>query len=255
MLLGSDGSYNISAHHNLFAHNVERAPLIKASGLVDVVNNVMYNPTWAASHITDDYAKAVVNYVGNYYKRGPDSTSEYSLAMSGDGGNGLEVFVRGNIGPNRPSDAMDESLVVKPEDRQWIVEAAHDAPFVTITSAFAAYDQVLAGAGATIGLDSQGNSYWRRDSVDERIISDVRNGTGSYIDDPSEVGGWPELAAGTPPADSDHDGMPDDWERLYCLDPGDSSDGPLDADGDQYTNIEEYLNGTEPGDICTNGQP
>jgi pectate lyase len=255
MLLGSDGSYNISAHHNLFAHNVERAPLIKTSGLVDVVNNVMYNPTWSASHITDDYARALLNYVGNYFKLGPDSTTEYSLAMSGDGGNGLEVFVQGNIGPSRPSDALEEALVVKPEDRQLIVRAEHDAPYVTITSALEAYDQVLADAGATIGLDSLGNSYWRRDQVDERIINDVRSGTGGYIDDPSEVGGWPELAAGAPVTDSDHDGMPDEWERLYCLDVHDPSDGPLDADGDRYTNVEEYLNGTEPGDICTQAQP
>jgi pectate lyase len=114
---------------------------------------------------------------------------------------------------------------------------------------------VLANAGATIGLDGRGDSYWRRDLVDERIVNDVRSGTGSYIDDPSEVGGWPELAAGTAPADSDHDGMPDEWEHLYCLSPADSADGPQDADGDGYTNVEEYLNGTEPSDICANGQP
>lgn len=255
MLLGSDGSRNISVHHNLFAHNVERDPLIKTSGLVDVVNNVMYNPKWAASHITDDYSRAFANFVGNYFKRGPDSTSDYSIAASDDGGNGLEVFVKGNIGPDRPRDDMGEPLVVKSEDRQWIVGTRHQAPFVTTTSAFEAYDQVLANAGATIGLDSRGDSYWRRDPVDERIINDVRNGIGSYIDDPSEVGGWPELAPGTAPKDSDHDGMPDEWERLYCLDPAASADGPQDEDGDGYTNVEEYLNGTEPRGVCPSGQP
>jgi hypothetical protein len=46
--------------------------------------------------------------------------------------------------------------------------------------------------------------------------------------------------------------MPDDWEELYCLDPDNASDGPGDADKDGYTNIEEYLNGTEPAtaSIC-----
>jgi hypothetical protein len=254
MLLGSDGSRNISVHHNLFAHNVERNPLIKTSGLVDVVNNVMYNPKWSASHVTDDYSRAFANFVGNYFKRGLDSTSEYSVAASDDGGEGLEIFVQGNIGPNRPSRLLSQSLVVKPEDRKWIVETRHDAPFITTTSASEAYDQVVANAGATIGLDSRGDSYWRRDPVDERIINDVRNGTGSYIDDPSEVGGWPGLAAGTAPTDSDHDGMPDEWEHLYCLDPADSADGPQDADGDGYTNVEEYLNGTKPRGICADAQ-
>lgn len=41
--------------------------------------------------------------------------------------------------------------------------------------------------------------------------------------------------------DTDHDGMPDDWERQKGLDPGDPSDGSKDRDGDGYTNMEEYL--------------
>lgn len=247
MLLGSDGSRNISIHHNLFAHNAERNPLIKTSGLVDVTNNVMYNPKWSASVSTDDYNEALINFVGNYFKLGNDSNSgSYLLSTSDKGGDGFQIFVQGNIGPNRPSTDMDETLVAKPRARQWIVPTQHDAPLVTTTSAFEAYDQVLANAGATIGVDSQGNSYLRRDTVDERIVDDVRNGTGGIINDPSEVGGWPELAAGTAPDDTDHDGMADEWEVLYCFYPNDPSDGLGDADGDGYTNVEEYLNGTKP---------
>ena len=70
--------------------------------------------------------------------------------------------------------------------------------------------------------------------------------TGGIINDPSEVGGWPELAAGTVPDDTDHDGMADEWEVLYRFCPDDPSDGPSDSDGDGYTNVEEYLNGTKP---------
>ncbi len=103
-----------------------------------------------------------------------------------------------------------------------------------------------------LGQPKWDSSFWRRDRVDERIVNDVRNGTGRIIDDPSEVGGWPELAAGTAPADTDHDGMANEWEVLYCFNPKDPADGPGDADGDGYTNVEEYLNGTEPtiGSIC-----
>jgi len=68
-----------------------------------------------------------------------------------------------------------------------------------------------------------------------------RNGTGSIIDSPDDVGGYPELASGSPPIDSDHDGMPDDWELNNGLDPKDASDGNGDLDQDGYTNIEEYL--------------
>ena len=55
------------------------------------------------------------------------------------------------------------------------------------------------------------------------------------------AGGWPTLSSTTPPLDSDHDGMPNDWELARGLNPGDSSDSSQDRDGDGYTNIEEYI--------------
>jgi len=69
----------------------------------------------------------------------------------------------------------------------------------------------------------------------------VKNRTGKIIDSPDQVGGYPNLAGGTSPADSDHDGMPDEWERRMNLNPDDASDSNGDLDADGYTNIEEYL--------------
>ena len=247
MLLGSAGSRNISVHHNLFAHNNARNPRIKTSGMVDIVNNVIYNPhfenygDWGPSHTTDDYAIVQVNYIANYYKAGAESgTANYYISGSNSSG-GLgqaELYVQGNITPLRHSDSADELTgVVRPAQYSWVVPSRHPAPTVTTSSAFDAYEAVLANAGATLPM---------RDEVDERIVNDVMNGTGQIIDDPSEVGGWPELPTGTAPLDTDHDGMPNEWENLYCFDPNDPSDGPKDADGDGYTNVEEFLNGTQP---------
>ncbi|MBN8456498.1 MAG: discoidin domain-containing protein [Verrucomicrobia bacterium] len=57
------------------------------------------------------------------------------------------------------------------------------------------------------------------------------------------------------PDDNDDDDLPDNWESLMGLDPGDNGrlntgvEGALgDADGDQLTNREEYLLGTDPKD-------
>ena len=61
-----------------------------------------------------------------------------------------------------------------------------------------------------------------RDSVDQRIIDDVRNGTGAIIDSPGDVGGWPALA-----------------ENSRELDLPTNPNG--DDDGDEYTNLEEWL--------------
>jgi hypothetical protein len=96
----------------------------------------------------------------------------------------------------------------------------------------------------------------RRDSLDTRIAEEARTGTarfgGTYgegkgiIDSPETVGGWPELKSLIAPPDSDGDGMPDDWELRFKLGPQDAADGPQDHDKDGYTNLEEFLNGTDP---------
>jgi hypothetical protein len=69
----------------------------------------------------------------------------------------------------------------------------------------------------------------------------VRSGTptlqNGIINLPGDVGGWPEYVATDTPVDADDDGMPDAWEVEHQL-----SDPNGDADGDGYTNLEEYLN-------------
>jgi hypothetical protein len=50
--------------------------------------------------------------------------------------------------------------------------------------------------------------------------------------------------------DDDNDGMPDEWELLYGFDPFDPADAAGDADEDTISNLQEFLDGTNPlGDI------
>ena len=56
------------------------------------------------------------------------------------------------------------------------------------------------------------------------------------------MGGWPTLKSLPAPADTDQDGMPDDWESNNGLDPNDAEDRNDDRNNDGYTNLEEYLN-------------
>jgi hypothetical protein len=130
-----------------------------------------------------------------------------------------------------------------------------------------AYGTVLANAGAT---------QPKRDPVDQRVINMVRTGKVAttkpadivdqlddvgyakdrvdelvvlidkgMITDPSQVGGYPQYK-GQPYADADKDGMPDEWETKYGLNPNDASDAAKDLSGDGYTNIEKYINGIDP---------
>jgi pectate lyase len=247
LIIGSTGAKNITIHHNLFAHNHERNPLVETSGLVDVVNNVIYNSWGSPALVSDEYGDVKANFVANFMKFGPDSDpSKFLVSVQDVRGKGAGIFVEGNITPNRPSDNLEQTLAVKANSRKWMVKERFPAPGISSQVGSQVYDFVLAGAGATIGLDELGVEFYRRDSVDRRIVEDVKNKSGKIIDDPSEVGGWPQLSSGIAPIDTDHDGMPDRWEQQYGLNPLDPSDGPADNDGDGYTNVEEYLNETEP---------
>lgn len=48
--------------------------------------------------------------------------------------------------------------------------------------------------------------------------------------------------------DSDHDGMPNDWEKKYGFNPNDAKDALLDSDKDGFTNLEEFQAKTDPKD-------
>ncbi len=47
-------------------------------------------------------------------------------------------------------------------------------------------------------------------------------------------------------ADTDSDGLPDDWETAWGFSPANPGDAILDSDGDGATNAREYLAGTDP---------
>jgi pectate lyase len=230
--LSGDRTYNLSFHHNLLAHNNDRNPQPTNPGVADIRNNVVYNYGEHAALASNAHGTPHFNFVGNYFRPGPDSAeSEYELDVYEATSAGWEFYVEGNLGPHRESEEAPEEQTVDPDGRAAMVDQPFDAPPVTTTSATRALQDVLSNAGARLP---------RRDAVDRRIVADVRNGTGEIIDDPAEVGGWPALSTAAAPRDRDDDGMPDQWEQARGLDP-DQDDSSGDLDGDDWTNIEEYL--------------
>jgi hypothetical protein len=126
--------------------------------------------------------------------------------------------------------AQSKLVVCNPPPAYRLARPTPFAPVATDKAAVA-YERVLAHAGASKP----------RDSVDKRIVADVRKGRGRIIDSETAVGGWPTLSARPAPTDTDGDGMPDAWERKHKLDVLDASDGAMPARGG-YTNLEHYLN-------------
>lgn len=235
----------ISLLRNLFAHNRDRNPDIKGTriGPIEIVNNVFYNPRSQFGEFYDIAGPFRVNYIGNVALTGPstrrtnrpyafDITNDFSPTFDG------LVHVRDNIdSSHRPDGSGAEELVVSPDDRRWLAAAPFPPLTVEPLAVEVARDRVLANAGVTRPV---------RDGLDQRAIEDVRNRTGRMIDLPVEVGGWPDLRSGAVAPDADGDGMPDGFEVAHGADPQ-VFDAWRDADGNGWTNLEDYLNDRAAG--------
>lgn len=229
---------DVSVHHSLFAFGQFRNPLIKMKipgAVADVVNNVFFSPKWQyVLSFGDEWARIQANVVGNYKIAGEKQRNDHMVHLFEESGRGHSIYVRGNYDePYRTGHGQDEGLVLTEEQRRFVSATAFDAPAVRASAPEIAYEEVLANAGATKP---------ERDAVDRRIVEAVKNRRGRLLEnDPSDVGGWPQLDAGVPYQDSDMDGISDDWEAENGIDPNDAGDGPQDMDGDGWTNLEAFL--------------
>jgi pectate lyase len=233
-LLRIDG--DLTFHHNLFAHNNARNPRPGTYGdprgiHLDFRNNVIYNWVGAGYSAADP---ANMNYIGNFLKTGPSTIPKNRQIAFSIGGETTRIYPEGNVLVDGDTTVTGGWEMI--EDALPLHKLDKPLPVKNIETQFAlvAFGAVLAKAGATAPM---------RDAVDRRVIEDVRDGTGRIINSQTEVGVWPRLAPGTPLPDTDRDGMPDAWEEAHYLNPKDPKDGPLDPDGDGYTNLEDYLNG------------
>ncbi|NJK91337.1 MAG: LamG domain-containing protein [Blastochloris sp.] len=55
--------------------------------------------------------------------------------------------------------------------------------------------------------------------------------------------------------DADADGLTDEWESAYGLDPNNAADAALDPDGDGLSNLEEFQQGKDPNDFYNGATP
>jgi len=233
-LLRTDG--HVTFHHNLYAHHWTRCPRPGTYGeepglLLDFRNNLIYNWGGTAGYSAEDPVR--MNYIGNYLRPGP-SSKDRKHAFSVGGVKTL-IYPADNVVEGVPAadqwELFNEAKPVNRAAKPFPVAPVHTDP------AGALVDLVLADAGASLP---------QRDAVDKRIVSEVRAGGGRIIDSQQEVGAWPAYPLAEAPADRDKDGMPDAWEESHALDPDNPTDAAGDADGDGYTNIEEFLNATSP---------
>ncbi len=242
------GGVNTSYHHNLLANNAGRNPSIageKSNPTInlDFRNNAVFN--W--EYRTLDGRPRSINVVNNYYKAGPASMKDLKIVkiQSLEDGSFGRWHIRGNVFENRSQAQMRNDLVRIDASNVSLESVMIDEPVdfapVSTETAEKAFENVLLSAGAIRP---------KRDSHDERIVREVRSGRTTFgngiIASQTDVGGWPELLSAQPEQDIDADGMPDEWERRFSPNRDMSLQSALDLDGDGYTNVEEYLNQTDP---------
>ncbi|MDQ7988960.1 MAG: hypothetical protein REI09_04930 [Candidatus Dactylopiibacterium sp.] len=238
----------VTLHHNLWAHHLGRSPRFgdnygkpfSGTPTFDFRNNVIYDwGSYASGTIDGDIR---VNYVGNVLKPGPSTRKLQPVTLTRFADEKTRFHLADNLVEGHPeiSEAAGNFIGAESNDppaRFTRVDAPFAAPAVRTDTAPEAYARVLAAAGTTVPA---------RDAVDRRVIDQVRTGSGRLIDSQDDVGGWPALAAGTPPADSDGDGIPDAWEIAHGLDPHNPKDATALAPSG-YMHIEEWFNALADG--------
>ena len=204
VLFGPADNSSITFVGNLMAHIVERNPLSRATELV-MVNNVVYNRGHMDVDLQgQDGRVSETSVVGNLFLRGPSfsrptrpifvrTSGTYSLVR------GSRVYVHDNRAPDSGSSYADlvtltagdviANLMTQTTRPVW------NTGLVALpTAQNVVYSRVLSYAGAR---------PTDRDSVDKRVVLNVRNRTGQIINCVSpngttrcqkNAGGWPTYA-------------------------------------------------------------
>ena len=287
---GSPATY----HHNLLVNNNKRSCRFNGAQsndwvvYLDYINNVVYNYGAGSNgcYGGENTAKLAegeynglnsaheCNFINNYYKPGPNTTSSEklffmsSIARSGATSWGpAQWYVNGNIMEGEDKVTNDNKLGVKSERSaeypldtllvdtlirpktpwwRWTKDSIYGR-YDFEELAYAAGEYETAEEAYETVLDTAG--VFPRDHVGLRLIKDTREGTFTYsgykskkkgiIDTEEDAEGFYAYPEAKPLSDFDADGMPDTWEAMNGTDPINPDNNKLHESG--YTMLEMYL--------------
>ena len=240
---GSDVSYT----HNLWANHGTRNPRFEGGftynsitygNKIEFSNNVIYN--WGHnSGYGGERGNGNTNIIGNYYKPGPNTLEKVNTRIYDVDGSTSKYYFKDNVMTSSAEVTADNKLGFYEVTNSDILSSPVELknPY-TATSAEEAYNTVLDGVGAS----------YARDAQDARLLNEVKNGTGRFINNEFEAGGIDTISTGAAaPVDTDLDGIPDEWETAHGLNPNDASDATVISTDETksycgYTNVEIYAN-------------
>lgn len=270
---GEYGAVGSSFHHNLLAHNEGRNWSISGGldgkgyydGHHDIFNNVVYN--WGGRAC--DGGTHELNFVNNYYKKGPATSQNYILRHQFEGtGQGTQrAYVSGNIreetsgrltqdkeGTTYRYDLSNDQVL---DWEPWSKEPFFPS-YATIETAEAAFKNVLCNVGC---------NQPELDNHDTRIIQETLLGTTStvgskgkrkgIIDHEDDSEGFAGLniieAQREADWDTDQDGIPNWYEKVTGTDINIPNNNECHDNYNYYTDLEQYLNWIAEPNFILNG--
>ncbi len=266
------GGQYASYHHNLLAHNNTRSPRINGANtndvnaLVDYRNNVNYN--WGSAgacyggewEVPTGGGYSHINFVNNYYKSGPGTSSSLYFAAPSYNRSGVtptgyaKWYFSGNYMNGSPSKTADNWTAVDVSSvgsKENIYSGTEFMQTDGVLENYAAYTQTATEAYNAI-IEKAGAIYPKRDGIDSRIIGEM-TGTVAIYRSPYTMNDVSTPVKGTSAGiiDSQWNTKPadapvgwDPWASYYTT--IESTQAPTDTDADGIPDIWETEKGLNP---------
>ncbi|MDK2760180.1 MAG: pectate lyase [Sphingopyxis sp.] len=188
-----DNATGIVFYRNVWAHNVERNPLIKGGAQALMINNLIYNPQHRAVHynlmnlewVGHDYVAGQITAIGNVMRGGNDTDKDLPFLMLGGDGD-LEYYGKDNLHVDRHGAALPE-FGRYGETKAKLIRAK--APLASTQG----YRILPVRDVETSVLSTAGARPWARDAEEIRVLFFIAEGRGQVIDDEKQVSGYPKV--------------------------------------------------------------
>jgi hypothetical protein len=188
-----DNATGIVFDRNVWAHNVERSPLVKGGAQVLMVNNLIYNPQHRAVHYNlmdlewagHEPVTGEITAIGNVMRGGNDTNEGLPFLMLGGVGD-LAFYGRDNRAVDRHGNELPQ-FGRYGETPARLIE--RDAPMADL----AGYEILPSVEVETALLATAGARPWDRGAEEIRVLFFIAEGRGDIVDSEDEVGGYPEI--------------------------------------------------------------
>lgn len=186
-----DNATGIVFERNVWAHNVERSPLLKGGVEALMINNLIYDPQYRAVHYNlmdlewagHEPVDGKLTAIGNVMRGGVSTDPDLPFLMIGGVGD-LLYYGRDNIAVDRLGNDLPmfgRYGVTRAQIRE------QDAPLHDLEG----YDILETVDVETVLLATSGARPWDRSEMEIRVLFYIAEGRGEVIDSEAEVGGYP----------------------------------------------------------------